>query len=266
MIRLIATDMDGTFVKDDKTIEKDAYELITTLHKMGVYFCVASGRQYWGLKKSFEAYAPELLFIADNGAYVVCKGEELYSNVMKPELVQLCLDKIYEYKHIEAMLCGKKSGYTTEPITYDIMGSSRFNYQLELVDDLRNVKNDDILKISLVYESKEGREEYQDLCNYLDGKVTMAVSGYECTDITNLGVSKGEAIEQIQKKLGISYEETLVFGDNYNDVDMFQKAYYSYAMKNAEKNVQKQARFITKLTNNENAVVKEIKELLNLQK
>lgn len=264
MIRLIATDIDGTFVKDDKTVDKQAYELITKLHDMGIYFCVASGRQYWGLKKSFESYAPELLFIADNGAYVACEGEEYYSNVIKPELAQFCLDEIYQCKHIEAMLCGKRSGYTTEKITYRIMSSSRFHYRLQLVDDLRNVKNDEILKISLVYESKEGQKEYEALAEKLKGKVTIAVSGYDCTDITNLGVSKGEAMEHIQKKLGISYDETLVFGDNYNDVEMFQKAYHSYAMKNAVKEVQQQARFVTKFTNNENGVVREIKKLLNL--
>ena len=52
----------------------------------------------------------------------------------------------------------------------------------------------------------------------------IAVSGFDCIDIVNKGVSKGNAIEILQKKWNIMPEETMTFGDNYNDIEMLQQA------------------------------------------
>ena len=59
---------------------------------------------------------------------------------------------------------------------------------------------------------------------------------------------------------GITPEETMVFGDQYNDIDMFDKACYSFAMEGAVEGVKKKARFIAG-SNNEGAVVKTIRKI-----
>ena len=84
-------------------------------------------------------------------------------------------------------------------------------------------------------------------------------------DITNIKSSKGNAVALVQQKLGITPEETLVFGDYYNDLTMFDKAYYSYAMKNAPYDVKSHARFVTNYENGENGVIRTIKELLDIK-
>ena len=59
----------------------------------------------------------------------------------------------------------------------------------------------------------------------------------------------------------IRYDETMVFGDHMNDLEMMSSAYYSYAMKNAEENVKNSARFIAG-TNDEDGVINVIKEVV----
>ena len=79
--------------------------------------------------------------------------------------------------------------------------------------------------------------------------------------ITAKNINKGVAIREIQELLGINYEETVVFGDYLNDLEMMESGYYSYAMKNAHDDLKKVARFIAK-SNDENGVVEAIKELI----
>ena len=56
-------------------------------------------------------------------------------------------------------------------------------------------------------------------------------------------VSKGAALRQIQESLGIGPEETMAFGDQLNDLEMLERAYYSYAVGNARPEVKAAARF-----------------------
>ena len=59
------------------------------------------------------------------------------------------------------------------------------------------------------------------------------------------GINKGQAVKLLQESLGISPKETMVFGDQMNDIEMLQQAYYSFAVGNARPEVKKAARFQT---------------------
>ena len=63
--------------------------------------------------------------------------------------------------------------------------------------------------------------------------------------------------------LDIKYEETMVFGDQLNDVEMMKSAYHSYAMENANEHLKQIARFRAK-RNTENGVVDKIKEVIKI--
>ena len=75
------------------------------------------------------------------------------------------------------------------------------------------------------------------------------------------GVNKGRAIRTIQESLHIKPEETMAFGDQLNDMEMLEQAYYSFAVANARDEVRKAARF--QADSNENdGVLKILKHLL----
>jgi hypothetical protein len=86
----------------------------------------------------------------------------------------------------------------------------------------------------------------------------VTVSGEIWLDITAKGANKGVAIKALQEKLGINFDETMVFGDYLNDLEMMEVAYHSYAMENAHEDLKKVARFTAK-SNDENGVVEVIK-------
>ena len=75
----------------------------------------------------------------------------------------------------------------------------------------------------------------------------------------NKNVNKGAALEKIQKDENISYEETMVFGDFYNDIEMLGKAKFSFVMENANEDMKQYGNYIAK-SNRDYGVIKAIKE------
>ena len=73
--------------------------------------------------------------------------------------------------------------------------------------------------------------------------------------------SEKEKLEEVQELLNIKKEETMVFGDYLNDLEMMKSAYHSYAMENAHEDLKRVARFITK-SNDESGVVHAINSIL----
>ena len=89
----------------------------------------------------------------------------------------------------------------------------------------------------------------------------MVLSSEIWVDIIPQNINKGVAIKKLQEKLGIKPEECIAFGDYFNDYEMMQAVYHSYAMENAVPELKKVARFIAP-PNYENGVVKTIRKIL----
>ena len=82
-------------------------------------------------------------------------------------------------------------------------------------------------------------------------------------DVMNMGTNKGVSLKKVQEYLGITKDETMVFGDNSNDLEMFQQAHYSYAVGDAREEVRNAARFLAPPMKEE-GVLQELKKLLNI--
>ena len=74
MIRLIATDIDGTLVEDGTTvINTEIYDIILKLREKGIQFAVASGRNWNSIENLFKPVCEKIFYISDNGAYIGMK-------------------------------------------------------------------------------------------------------------------------------------------------------------------------------------------------
>ena len=74
MIRLIATDLDGTLLEPDGTLPDGTYETVEKLTRRGVLFTACSGRQYANLRRLFAPVARHMAFICENGALCLYGG------------------------------------------------------------------------------------------------------------------------------------------------------------------------------------------------
>lgn len=259
MIKLIAADLDGTLLNDKKQLGPDFWETEAQLNRKGIYLTLASGRQYYTLLDAFDAIKDRAIFIAENGTYVVYKGEELHLDAMNMASAIPLIETGRKIKGAHLIVCGKRSAYV-ESTDEAFLNEVRLYYKRhQIVDDLTQV-NDHILKVTSCDFNGSAINSYPHFKPF-ENDYTVAISGEIYLDITNKTANKGIAIQKIQQKLGILPEETLAFGDFLNDLEMLQAAKYSYAMKNAHPEIIETANYITEFDNNNNGVLEVIKRL-----
>lgn len=260
MIKLIISDIDGTLVNSNKELPEQFWDVADLMRQKNIRFCAASGRQVQSLEKLFAPIAYEMGFVSDNGAFVKYKNEELFENTMDFSAIQPILSKAKLLKHIGVALCGKNKAYikTDDTEIYDEIVLHYPAY--EKVDGFENI-DDEILKITICDLAGSKHNSYEVLKSF-SSDFKVVVSGDNWLDITNLEVNKGRAIKMLQQKWNITPDETVVFGDQLNDIEMMKTATYSFAMKNAQEEVKKTANFITEYDNNNHGVIKTIAKLL----
>ena len=95
-IRLVAVDMDGTLLDDEKNFPPGLDELLDHLEQRGVVFVPASGRQVWTLIDMFPE-RPGLTFIGENGAIVMRDGREISSAPLDLSTVRESVSLIRQY-------------------------------------------------------------------------------------------------------------------------------------------------------------------------
>ncbi len=134
-----------------------------------------------------------------------------------------------------------------------------YKFRVKLVEDVRRVK-DSFIKVS-AYKKHGVQEATKELRAKYGQRMKVTISGDMWMDCMATGVCKGQAIQLLQDNLEIKPEETMVFGDQLNDVEMLQRAYYSFAVGNARPEVKKTARFQAD-TNDRDGVLKVLKLLL----
>ncbi|AVR47021.1 HAD family hydrolase [Christiangramia fulva] len=259
MIKLIVTDMDGTLLNDKHQLPPGFWEAEKKLTDNGILFSIASGRQFYNLEMTVERIKDRTMFFAENGTYVYHKGKELYVNPLEREAAMGFIKMGRKLEHTNLVLCGKESAYVESDDKEFIAEVSQFYERLKIVKDLTNV-NDTILKVTLCNFNGVEDNTYPHFVNYTD-RYKVAVAAKVYIDITALDANKGNAIKGVQQELGISPDETLVFGDYLNDLEMMKVATHSYAMKNAHRDIKDVSKHITEFDNNENGVLKTIEAL-----
>jgi Cof subfamily protein (haloacid dehalogenase superfamily) len=261
-IRLIATDMDGTLVDDAKQIHDELWPLIDELHARGITFCPASGRQYHNLVQEFEGVADELVFIAENGTYVVARGQEISSDCLALEVARQVVSRVRGIAEAGAVLCGKRSAYIERRDAPFVAQATLYYTRLKVVDDLLEVTDDDVLKVA-IYDFVSAERNTAPQMAELAGSHQVVVSGAHWVDVLSATANKGHAVRQVQKTLGVTPDQTMVFGDFLNDLEMMDAATYSFAMANAHPVLRERASWVAP-TNNANGVVRTIRTVLGL--
>lgn len=243
MIKLIVSDIDGTLVRDgENVLNPEYFQEILRLREKGIQFAAASGRQWHSIERIFDPIKEKIFYISDNGAYVGCYGRNLFLTPIERQLALRIVEEIRKNKELDVVLSGPDVVYVetdNQELVHWLADCYRF--EIKQVPDVTKVP-DEIIKVSAY--KKHGVEESAGYIreNYKD-QLKITISGDMWMDCMADGVNKGEAIRMIQESLDILPEETMVFGDQLNDLEMMGRAYYSYAIGNARQEVKAAARF-----------------------
>ncbi|EPY1564967.1 Cof-type HAD-IIB family hydrolase [Raoultella planticola] len=262
-IKLIAVDMDGTFLSDAKTYNRPRFlNQYQRMREQNIRFVVASGNQYYQLISFFPDIAHEIAFVAENGGWVVSAGDDVFNCQLPKDHFHTVIDYLQMLSDIEIIACGKRSAYTLNGYNDELKTvAAKYYHRLQLVDDFNHI-DDVILKFGLNVPDQLIPQIQPQLHAALGDMVTAVATGYGSIDLIIPGVHKANGLRILQQRWGIDNHEVVAFGDSGNDIEMLQHAGFGFAMANAAAPVKAVAGFDAP-HNNEEGVLHIIDKVLN---
>ncbi|HFI0195356.1 TPA: Cof-type HAD-IIB family hydrolase [Streptococcus suis] len=255
MIKLIATDMDGTFLDGNGQIDRARFSaILDQLDARDIPFVIASGNGMDRLLKLCQGFEDRLIFVSDNGARVVEKGETRVRHMLDRDLVAAILDYFRgSWGEVCLMLANDQTIFMQEGANQPFAGSDlpiapeqmqAFLDKVTFLADLSQLPAEQpIYKAGIWVE--EGKVEVLTSAfnRAFEGRLTAVTSGYGSIDILPVGIHKAWGIEQVIQPLGITMAQVMAFGDSDNDLEMLAQTGYSYAMENATDRVKAVAKY-----------------------
>lgn len=264
-IKMIAVDMDGTFLDDQKEYNRERFDRIfQQMKEKEIKFVVASGNQYDQLKSFFPVNHAEMSFVSENGANIIVEGTHYYNARLAMDKVLETLKEINALQPIVLVVCGKKSAYVSKDIPDDVFRIVKFYYpsikKLERLEDVAN-QEDEIFKFALTFSNIGIEEKLAALEEVLADQMIPVSSGHGDIDLIIPGVHKANGLAKLSNEWGIAPTEIAAFGDSGNDIEMLEYAGLSYAMENAQEKVKQASKEVIG-SNNQEGVLEMMERLL----
>lgn len=246
MIKLIASDIDGTLIKDSTPdLYPEIVDAIKKLTRQGICFCAASGRQYESIRNVFRDVDTDIVYLAENGAHIRYRNEDISVTPMKREYAEEIIRQLRQYDKKCDIVVSTPKGSLIESRNKEFIDLLTYGYRnkFTLVQDILK-EEAQIIKIA-IYQKESIRELGEGtLIPAWKDKVKVCMAGEEWVDFMDASVDKGHALAFVQEYFGIQKEETMAFGDNNNDIGMMMAAGESYAVENAREEVRAAAKHI----------------------
>lgn len=259
-IKLIVADLDGTLLKSDKSLDDNIKDVISG---QDYKFTIASGRSMVLVKKFISELNIDLPYITNNGAEIYQNDACVKQYSIPDEEVRFILNLVQKFD-LECHANAENCIYTMGKIDLILPFRKRFEGVLPIVDNasVNAVCANTINKIMCIDKDLNKVQEFANQINLYCEHVHCERAEGNAFVMVNRQASKGLALKNLLKLLHISSEEVVVFGDNYNDVSMFEAAKYSVCMENADNDVKDKATFICS-SNDMNGVSDFIQKYIN---
>lgn len=285
MIKLIASDMDGTLLNSDHKIPKENIELIKFAQKNGIQFVVATGRAYYEALPALNNENIKCDVISFNGGIIYDKNGNII-NITPMKLKDLYYTiEILKSLNISYQLYTKNTIYTNsietditayidlirangeEPNEQHLRQEAKNRLALGHITEVDNIElylnqeNNPAIKVIGISNDLEKLKHATELLSGNDN-ISVTSSGANNVEIMDKKATKGEALKIVADIHDINLKNAIAIGDNLNDQAMLDIVEYSIAMKNGNKDLQKTSKFITEKTNSEGGVADSVMKLL----
>ncbi|WP_257009826.1 Cof-type HAD-IIB family hydrolase [Evansella halocellulosilytica] len=283
-IKLIATDMDGTLLNDGRHVSNENVKAIHRAKEEGIHVIVATGRDYTEAMSPLKEVGLRMPLICVNGGDIREEdGEVIHQQTLSFEQF-VKMKAILDEEGIYFEIYTTKGAYTDHAergldVVVDLLMSTG---EFSSYDEVRSLaekrfeegainQTDDyetflkqegckLFKLLAFSEDDTKRERAKKKLLEL-GDVDVSASAKENLEITHKDATKGNGLKMMADKFGVDLSETMVLGDNYNDVSMMKQAGLAVAMGNASKEIQKFCDFVTEENTND-GVAKAIDRVL----
>jgi Cof subfamily protein (haloacid dehalogenase superfamily) len=261
MIKLVASDMDGTLLDQDSRVPPETYDLIRALGRHGVHFCASSGRRYDTLCEFFAPVRDQMDFVASNGTQVYVDGRMVDREVYSTAALRQLQRSVGMFDCLHLAVFDKRVSYLLDEMA---------SYERELDKDLPNAERASYVpgpEVSVIKASIycDRDDVVMDMAYALQREMgsafTFAPSGKRWIDVIPRGVSKATGLRQVMLAHGIEPSEVMAFGDAMNDYEILRMVGHSRAMGNGRYAIRQVADKVIG-TNAEHSVQAEMRQLL----
>jgi Cof subfamily protein (haloacid dehalogenase superfamily) len=255
----VLIDIDGTLVRDDKSLPQENEEAIREALDKGILVTLVTGRNYGAAKEIIDKLQLDVPVVLQNGAFIYKPfSGEIIRKVSLPNAVAK-----------RAIVLGRNEGvfyilYKDFLLDKDMLidrdyhGSfsaylERNSSRVEKINDVIGRIDSDVAEVAFLGDEKKIlriidtlNKEYQAMFSPIKSLTRENEAFYE---IFGAEVNKGEALRYLCSHFGVEPEEVMFLGDAYNDIDLMPLVGFPVAMGNAVEEVKRVAKAVTKSNN-----------------
>ena len=287
MIKLIASDMDGTLLNEKHNIDKETVAAIKKAEEAGIIFAISTGREYDTVEPLLKENNIKCQCVLMNGAEYRDENGNIIEDInIETETATKIIHMLQEEK-VSARIFTNKGIYTTdtkeEALKEMVYRTLSFNPEFTQEEALEFAKMqpyfvnlnyisnlDEFLNSEMEIRKFVAFHNNIDLINKMK-KVIGEIKGIAVSssfrdniEVTHITAQKGIILAKVAERMGLKRDEVLVLGDSFNDYSMFTEFTESVAMGNAIPEIKKIAKYITD-TNSNLGVAKAIYKVIEEQ-
>ncbi len=249
--KLIVADLDGTLLDDRQAIGGETRRLIDEFRARGGHFSLATGRMEDSCRKYVEELAITGPVILYNGAKVVDlrQDREYFAASLDLETARVAVAALRAYPW--DVLVYKDGKILVRELTPTLAEYARKDgVPWQVVGDLDAILDRPPTKILIIGDDSEGKfAEFAAACGASLGRPLNTVrSEVNYLEILPPGASKGAALAEMVRIIGVSLQETVAIGDHLNDLVMVEMAGKGVAVANAHPDLKRRADYVTRAT------------------
>lgn len=234
MYQIVASDLDGTLLSPNHMLTPFAKETLKLLTARGIHFVFATGRHHLDVAQIRDGLGISAFMITSNGARVHnTQGELIFSHNLDRDIAHDLSRMMYDNPDMLTHVYRDDEWFMNRhrPEEERYFRESVFKYKLFAPGML---ETDGVSKVFFTCDDHASLLPLEEAINARWGdRVNVSFSTLTCLEVMAGGVSKGHALEQVAKLLGLSLKECVAFGDGMNDYEMLSMSGRGCIMHNA---------------------------------
>ena len=225
--KLIVTDLDGTLLRNDKTISDYTLSILNRCREQGIKFVYATGRAEQATTRFKDLLHPDAV-ISCNGALTRYDDKTIHSCTIPKDMANEFIKLYSKSENIGYVTVDSECGAYVNHTIDGNKGWKDFEYYV--MGDLPSGVIGDVYKFHIEFHDAETPFEF---AAQFPGMSLLGYVGEPWFSYQNKQANKWNAIVKLSEYLGISTDDIIAFGDDKNDLEMLQNCGIGVAMDNA---------------------------------
>ena len=243
MIKLVATDIDGTILGADNVFRPKILETIEKLKKKNIKMVLATGRIFEGVWPVRNMLGLDTPVICTQGSLAKDENNTFWSAPVDNSLVWDVVEFLKK-KNIHTNLYNNDKLFIEDTRYIDDYIRGRF-VKYNLIKSFYDLKLGEVTKmLAIVYDEDEIRKLEAEMKERYAGKLGIVLSSKCYLEITNPIASKGNALKKLMEIWNLKEDEVFASGDQDNDIELLKVAGVKVAMQNASNGLKNVANYI----------------------